>query len=114
MDNVGRLNRRLTVQTAAVTTGEGGGQVKTWADRFTAWCQVRFLTAGSDEGADSRQLTPTRTVLFTLRRENRTVLTTDRVAFNELLYEIRSVLPDGDRLEWLRLECEQTGEQKTA
>lgn len=114
MDTPGKFNRRITLRRPVVTRGAGGGEIKAYADLTQTWCRAEFTETGSDTTESSRQVLALRRAVFTIRsRRDLTVSITDRAVFAGLTYHIRSVVPDGDRLEYVRLECEQTGEQKT-
>lgn len=114
MDMTGKMRNRITVQAQTIERGPEGGEIPTWTDSFSAFAAVKVTTVGSDERISSNQLVGRTSVQFTIRKERRSVLTRNRVVFDGLIYEIDSVLPSGNMLEYLILECLQTGEQKTA
>ena len=114
MDRVGGMRNRITVQSFTATRDDMGGTVETWADKFTSWANVKFMTVGSDEKYRSEQVTNRTSVQFFLRKESGTVSTADRVVFDGLIYEVDAVVPTGDRLCFQILECYQMGEHKTA
>jgi len=88
-EKAGRLDRRISIQRATVTTDAYGAPVETWATIATVWANVRFPLTGSDETqVDEIHLATTSTV-FTIR--HRQILHTDRIVWNSEEYDITRI-----------------------
>lgn len=101
---IGRLNRRITVQQPGSTQDAVGQPVATWADFATLWADIK--TAGGLEtikaGAD------TSVVKASIRVRWRTDLTAAMrcLADDGTVYEIKAVLPDVAGRRHVDLVCE--------
>lgn len=67
---VGSMRFRITLQKFTVTRGDGGGEVKTWTDAFTAFAAIEFKTIGSDERYSEKQLHSRNTTVVTNGRKH--------------------------------------------
>ena len=105
MNPIGRLNQRVTIETPTVTRSEGGGELKDWGMLFVCYAGVDFPRSGNREKENARQLSSKTTTVFVLRREDRNVTAADRVVWHGHVYEIESVSFEGNRQEFIRLDC---------
>ena len=112
MDDVGRLNREIRIFSATVERDSEGGEIRTWSQSLKTYCAAKFLTVGSDEKNTSGQMTARMGAQFTIRKGDRVVSTVDRISFDGSVFEIDSVLPTGDRYQYLLIEAFQMGENK--
>lgn len=65
---VGRLNQRITIQTATLTPDGQGGNTEGWADTVTIWAEA--LPKGSSRLIDRQQMVITADVTFRIRQEH--------------------------------------------
>lgn len=106
------MNREIRIFSATVERDTEGGEIRTWSQRLKTYANAKFLTVGSDEKYTSGQIAPRTSAQFTIRKGDREISTAERLIFEGLIYEIDSVLPTGDRFQYLLIETFQTGEQK--
>lgn len=91
--NRGQFDRLITVQRAAVTTDDYGGEASTWADLEQAWARVRFgqaqekREAAQEGGVQSAtfEVVPTNALL--------TVTLRDRILFDGSEWDITEAAP---------------------
>jgi head-tail adaptor len=94
---VGKLDRRITIESLTESRDDFGGVVETWATLATRWAGVE--TAGGargsgDEGYDAGQKLDYNSIFFTLRRDNTTKLINAksyRIVYDGDTYDIRNV-----------------------
>jgi SPP1 family predicted phage head-tail adaptor len=92
----GRLDRRITLRRAKVTTNELGEDVQTWTDLATVWAQR--TDAGGTEQIAAGELASTMASRFRIRWTNRFVLTPrDRLRVGDLEFDIVSAVEIGRR-----------------
>jgi len=88
-EKAGRLDRRITIQRATVTTDAYGAPVETWAPVATVWAAVEYARTGSgEEQTDAIHLATTNTI-FTIRY--RDLIHTDRIIWNGEAYDITRI-----------------------
>ena len=111
---IGKLDRRIIVQTPTDSRDEYGGVETTWATYVERWCNVRYATtprAGEAYTADRK--TSMYTILFTLRRDSGTkgINPKMRILYDGLIYDIRAISERADeyRKMYLTIEAEQKG-----
>lgn len=95
-EQIGRLDRRITIQQPTLTKDEYGQETKpTWSTFATVWAEMDDRSGS--EGFKADQLTATRNTVFTIRwidglRE------TMRILYNYRYYDIQSIKsPDRKR-----------------
>lgn len=94
----GRLNRRCTLQQPGTTTDALGQPLEGWTDYDTTWCNVRHMNGSEAIKAGA----VTSTVSASIRLRYRVDLKASmRVVANGVVYEIRAVLPDFQRREYV-------------
>jgi len=96
---IGKMNKRVVVQTATEVRDAVGEPIRTWADTATVWAQIEPLSGR--ELLMGEQVTSEATVRVWLRY--RTLTTANRLTEGGDTYEIQSVrnVNSHDRL----LEC---------
>lgn len=97
---VGKLDRRITIQSATTAPDAYGEPIETWSDLATLWAQV--VPLGGREFFEARQVNAEQTVRFRIRY--RADITREmRVIYDGLTYGIEAAEEDRrfDRLEAL-------------
>ena len=97
--NIGRLDKRITIQTRTVATDTWNHEVITWTTRATTWASVRFNSGRETQEADQRVAIDR--VTFTVRHRTDIQLT-DRIEYGGGYYDIQSIQEVG-RDEAIRL-----------
>lgn len=100
--NAGRLDRRLIVQTRALTKGSRGGRTETWADTGKVWASLMAPGAGEAVVADAERVT--NAVRFRIRHTTIDA-TANRIKHGILIYQITGITEDGPRRSYLILDC---------
>lgn len=101
------FDQQITLQAQTATPDGAGGSVVGWANfatDATVWAAVRAL-AGNEQFSEDRT-TATAKVLFTIRNRD-DVTEKDRIVFEGLAYNIRTVMKDGPRKMYLKIEAER-------
>jgi len=106
----GKMDRRISVERATLTTNAYGERVETWAALATVWADVTYRVGGS-ESIQSEQIFSEQRVNFTIRYSNTlsNLKTSDRVTYNSEIYQIEGVQEIG-RNEGIRLITTLRGE----
>lgn len=98
-----RLRHRVDIERLAVTRGDGGAKVESFATHIAdepaevyGLSGAEFARASSEYGRVTHRIT--------VRRQD--VLPTDRITHEGVIYNIRAVLPDFKMRQWLTLMCE--------
>lgn len=92
----GRLDRRITLRRAKLTTNALGEEVQAWGDLATVW--ARRVDAGGTEQIAAGELASTIATRFQIRWTSRFSLTPrDRVRIGDLEFDIVSAVEIGRR-----------------
>lgn len=92
----GKLDRRITIQRAEITTDDFGADIEIWNDVVTVWAQQRPNRGG--ERFSAQQVSGSNVLTFCIRY--RPDLTThDRVVYNELTFNVTDVRELGRHVE---------------
>ena len=107
MARPGNLDQRITFQAVARVSDGAGGSTEVWsnfASNASVWASVRALSGRESFAEDRTEATAK--VLFTIRNRN-DVTEKDRIMFDGLAYNIRTVMRDGPRPLYLKIEAER-------
>lgn len=85
---IGRLDKRITIQSRSVVTDTWNHQVVTWINDVTVWASVNFKN-GREVQAGEQRVNVDR-VYFTIR-PNDDVSVMDRVSYAGAYYDIESI-----------------------
>jgi SPP1 family predicted phage head-tail adaptor len=101
--NPGRMDRRVTVETATETRDALGGVVRGWSELGRPWAEL-IESQGSEreEGGARRAVRSVRLRVRYLRALGPGC----RLTLDGVLYDVRAVLPDGTRREAQVIEAE--------
>lgn len=99
----GRLNERITLQSAAVSVDSVGQPVHSWSTFATVWAEV--MPVSGREYFRAQSLTQAESIRITMRYLDG-VTPSMRVVHGSRTYHIRSVLNVGSRERELELICE--------
>jgi SPP1 family predicted phage head-tail adaptor len=105
MPTIGRMDRRIVIQSYTAERDAAGGETLTWADFMTVSAALSYPATGSGEmyGKDQYQQIATRSVVFTVRYMAG-VNEKMRVSYDDKLYDIESIAELG-RKRYLELKC---------
>jgi SPP1 family predicted phage head-tail adaptor len=107
MASPGKLDQRVTFQTATLTSDGMGGSTRAWGSvpsTPTVWANVRAM--GGTEAMQADQQQATTRYLFTVR--NRTDISEDdRIVWRSENYNIRRIEREGTRKMYLIIEAER-------
>lgn len=101
--NAGSLNTRVTIQQNTPAQDDIGQPIASWATLATVWANVRHVSGMESIQGDADASSLKASVRIRLRRD---VTNAMRVVIGSKTYEIRAVLPDEERLDYLDLSCE--------
>lgn len=104
----GRLDIRITVQTATASTTDTGAKQKNWATYAVLWAERdESQRLGASEGTIADQLTPIHKIIFKVRYSTTADAITSkmRVLYAGKYYDILSVQETVHR-QWLMINCE--------
>lgn len=107
MTEIGKLDQRITFQRATFTPDGGGGMVRAWADLTQTpkvWAHVK--AKGGREGLTEGRINATFVVVFAIR-ERADLSEADRIIWNGETYNIRGILRQGSRVQYLQIEAER-------
>lgn len=100
----GRLDQRIRIQRLTRTADGIGGVVTAWRDVGTVWANAK-AKAGRETVLDGRTAATFVTV-FTIR-QRADLGEVDRIVWQGAAYNIRSILREGDRAQYLAIEAER-------
>lgn len=86
----GRLNERITIQSATVAKDSSNQAIETWATLVEVWANVEFI--GGSEKFENDRLTTDYKVKFTIRARSG-LSTENRIVYRSETYHIDSVSP---------------------
>lgn len=94
----GKLDRKITIERATVTTGALGGETRTWATYATAWAEYTPVSDG--ERWRAGQMGATATARFVVRWSSALALVTeaDRIVHDGRTFGIVGVKEIGRRV----------------
>jgi SPP1 family predicted phage head-tail adaptor len=94
MVRIGRMRHRITIQRRAITFNDLGEPVETWSDWKRIWASVEPLSGR--EYFSSAQAQAEVTHRIRMRRADG-FTTTDRIVFNDRVFEVDSIQNIGER-----------------
>ena len=92
MIDPGKLDRRVTLQSASVSTDGFGQSVRTYSTLASVWAKVDYKSV--KEGEDSEKLTSVNRVRFTIRYRSDVDATT-KISWKGKTYEVEGVSLEG-------------------
>jgi SPP1 family predicted phage head-tail adaptor len=104
---IGKLNRRIVIQSRDSGTDDAGQPVQTWTTLATVWAHILGATGMGyiKAGVDGVEVNA-----YSFRIRYRTDLdAADRVVFNGQNFDVKSVRHDLAGREWTDLVCEVGG-----
>ena len=103
-DRIGRLDQRITFQSATLTADGAGGNTKTWSDVATTWAHV-IAKVGAESFTENR-MNATGFYVFVIRSRS-DVDETMRIVWRGENYNIRAILRKGYRSHFVDIEVER-------
>lgn len=100
---IGRRNRKVTIQHLISGQDDIGQPVQTWSDLATVWGNVRMLT-GSEAIKGGAETSTTKASIRIRRRTD--VTAAMRVVLGSTTYQIKAVLPNEEDRRDVDLVCE--------
>ena len=104
---IGKLNKRITLQSKTTTRDAMGGMVETWTDVATIWAAVWPTSAKTKIQAESTTMIATHRIRIRYRTS---IDSTYRVKFKTRYFSIDSITNPNEHNEWLDLICREVGE----
>ena len=102
---VGKLNKRITLQYPANVSDGMGGYTTTWTDSLDVWASIWPVSA--TETIQSMQ--PAMTITHRINMRYRSTVQPEwRIKFGERYFDIVSMINPEERNEWLYLLCKET------
>jgi SPP1 family predicted phage head-tail adaptor len=102
----GALDQRVTLQARSEVADGVGGFVRSWADLPTGTVYAAVKARSWKEGFENGRVNAAYLAVFTIR--NRAdVNETCRLIWNGEIYNIRGILREGGRAQYLRIEAER-------
>lgn len=101
--DIGKLNSRVTIQQMAAGQDDIGQPVATWNTLATVYANIRHLKGLEAIRADAQASVVKASIRIRLRAD---VTPAMRVVHGSTTYEIKAVLPDAQRREYVDLACE--------
>ena len=101
---IGRMRKRITLQTETPTTDNAGGYALAWTNSLTVWADIEPLSGHEVFTASHLEGRVTHSV--TMRYQ--TGITTDmRIIYGSRVFNIRAVLNSDESNRWLELLVEE-------
>ena len=109
--DIGRLDKRITVQGKSTALDEFGQEVNSWTDIKTIWAEIRPITSREKlrVGTIAWELSHTIRIRFDSALMPLKTLATRRVKFEDRYLSISSALDFDERHKYLILECIEGG-----
>lgn len=109
MDRIGKMDRRIVIESASEARDDYGGIQETWSTYATRWAQMKY-TPKAGEAYEAQRKTSDYNVQFIIRSDTTTRAITPkmRVNYDSKLYDIRAVSEIGKEYRdmYLMLEVE--------
>tara|TARA_R110000850_G_scaffold266393_1_gene396696 strand:- start:107 stop:439 length:333 start_codon:yes stop_codon:yes gene_type:complete len=107
----GRMDRRIVIQRATLTTNNYGERAEAWGTLATVWADVLYKLGSGSESIQSEQILSKQPINFTIRYSQAVsgVRPSDRISYNGDIYQIEAVQEIG-RNEGLRVVTTLRGE----
>ena len=105
MLRAGSLTTHCLIQSPNTGADELGQPLEGWVDYDTTWCNVRHMNGSEAIKAGAVTSTVSASIRMRYRVDLRASM---RVVANGAVYEIKAVLPDIQRREYVDLVCEVT------
>ena len=100
----GKLNKRVTIQSAVEAIDDYGEAKKVWSDVATVWAHVKNVN-GREFIKSNVALSEVSTSIRIRKRKG--LDSSMRVIFNDEKYQIVAVLPDEETNDYLDLACKR-------
>ena len=107
----GKMDRRIVIERATLTTNTYGERAESWGTLATVWAEISYKYGSGTESIQSDQILTKQPVSFIIRYSATTngVNPTDRVSYGGDLYQIEAIQEIG-RAEGLRVVTTLRGE----
>jgi SPP1 family predicted phage head-tail adaptor len=96
-ENIGRLDRRVTIQGYTENQNDFGEKEITFSDLATVWAKIEYQSKGTDEEFHAKRETAVTSVLFTIRYKADYRSKKNRIVYEGEVYDIISVRENGRR-----------------
>ena len=107
----GKMDRRIVIERATLTTNTYGERAESWGTLATVWAEISYKFGSGTESIQSDQILTKQPVSFIIRYSTTTsgVIPTDRVNYDGNYYQIEALQEIG-RAEGLRIVTTLRGE----
>lgn len=96
-ERIGKLDRRITIQSYTETKNNFGEKEIAWEDEATVWASITYANKGTGEDMAAKRETAMTTVLFTIRFNSAYKDKKKRLSYDSQIYDIISVKEEGRR-----------------
>ena len=105
-EQIGKLDRRISIEAYVQTLSESGAETLTWEELLKVWSGITYTnnTAGHPERQESNRETAVTNIVFRVRYSKDFLDKKLRIVFEEKQYDIISIVEDGRR-EFLNLSA---------
>lgn len=102
--NIGKLNRKIVIQVQTATQDAGGQPLPdTWTTFASVWANIRFNSGYESIKGESVASIARASIRIRYRED---ITNKMRVTHNNITYEIKAVMPDEAKREFVDLACE--------
>lgn len=108
MTAIADLRHRVTFQSNARSTDEGGGGGANWIDEFTVWAHIAPLSGMQKLKAEQLEATVSHTVTIRYRDGAYAGM---HIKFGKRIFDLKSAIDEDERHRWLVCMCEEIKEQ---
>lgn len=103
----GKLDQRVKVQRYTKTEDGMGGGEKSWITQFTVWAMVKAMSGRERNMGTQTESSAKYRVIIRRSSDSKTITEKDRIEWNGKTMNIRFIADEGDRKQFLMIECEQ-------
>ncbi len=100
--NIGKMNKRITIQTATDAQDSFNSATETWADTVTLWGNINPLS-GKEYNANAQTESET-THVITVRYKSG-ITTKNRIKYGSRYFDIENVININESNQWLEMMC---------
>ena len=103
---IGQLNQRITILENRTVVDEIGNHTSKWDEVFSCWAKVGVKSSAEQDTGISREI---QSVSFLVRQSSYLLslnATTHRILFRGQTFDIVSVKPDYEKMDYLAIEGE--------
>lgn len=101
--NIGEYNRKVTIQALVSGEDEIGQPLTDWQTFTETWANIRFISGVEAVKGGAETSIAKASIRIRYRQDIKEAM---RVKYNGITYQIKSILPDEAKREYVDLACE--------